>query len=246
MEQKLYPSLTPATANATASPTAPPPAPYDVESMINKHLQSELQKVNSFNNSIQNISLMMKYYEMEENKYKQKYNKYKLINNLINSLDGIIVIGTTSASISLSITGVGIIVVPIAAGVGCTTGILVKICSSYLKKKEQNYKLKYTIIQKTLDDFRQLYVASLKDNCIDEKEYHRFVTQFENYQATANAASQEIHTKSRAASRTASHTASHTKSQVASRATANAALHATATTASHTPPTIPLKPHNFL
>ena len=242
MEQKLYPSLTPATANATASP----PAPYDVESMINKHLQSELQKVNSFNNSIQNISLMMKYYEMEENKYKQKYNKYKLINNLINSLDGIIVIGTTSASISLSITGVGIIVVPIAAGVGCTTGILVKICSSYLKKKEQNYKLKYTIIQKTLDDFRQLYVASLKDNCIDEKEYHRFVTQFENYQATANAASQEIHTKSRAAS----HTASHTKSQVASRATANAALHAAATatanTASHTPPTIPLKPHNFL
>ena len=238
MEQKLYPSLTPATANATASP----PAPYDVESMINKHLQSELQKVNSFNNSIQNISLMMKYYEMEENKYKQKYNKYKLINNLINSLDGIIVIGTTSASISLSITGVGIIVVPIAAGVGCTTGILVKICSSYLKKKEQNYKLKYTIIQKTLDDFRQLYVTSLKDNCIDEKEYHRFVTQFENYQATANAtanetantASREIHTKSRVASRELSHTASltvsHTKSQVAS----------------HTPPTIPLKPHNFL
>ena len=225
MEQKLYPSLT---------PTAPHSAPYDVESMINKHLQSELQKVNSFNNSIQNISLMMKYYEMEENKYKQKYNKYKLINNLINSLDGIIVIGTTSASISLSITGVGIIVVPIAAGVGCTTGILVKICSSYLKKKEQNYKLKYTIIQKTLDDFRQLYVTSLKDNCIDEKEYHRFVTQFENYQATANAtanaASQEIHTKSRVASRELSHTASHTKSQVAS----------------HTPPTIPLKPHNFL
>ena len=229
MEQKLYPSLTPST-----------PTPYDVESMINKHLQSELQKVNSFNNSIQNISLMMKFYEMEEKKYKQKYNKYKLINNLINSLDGIIVIGTTSASISLSITGVGIIVVPIAAGVGCTTGILVKICSSYLKKKEQNYKLKYTIIQKTLDDFRQLYVASLKDNCIDEKEYHRFVTQFENYQATANAkanatanatanakataASQEIHTKSHKI------TASHTKSQVTS----------------HTPPTIPLKPHNFL
>ena len=198
MEQKLYPSMT---------PTASPPAPYDVESRINKRLQSELQKINSFNNSIQSISLLMKYYEMEEKKYKQKYNKYKLINNLIYSLDGIIVIGTTSASISLSITGVGIIVVPIAAGVGCTTGILVKICSSYLKKKEQNYKLKYTIIQKTLDDFRQLYVTSLKDNHIDEKEYHRFVTQFENY-------------------------------QVASRATAN--------TASHTQPTIPLEPHNFL
>ena len=177
----------------------------------------------------------MKYYEMEEKKYEQKYNKYKLINNLINSLDGIIVIGTTSASISLSITGVGIIVVPITAGVGCTTGILVKICSSYLKKKEQNYKLKYTIIQKTLDDFRQLYVTSLNDNHIDEKEYHRFVTQFENYQVASHEAS---HTKS--------HTTSHTKSQVASHATTNTALHATATTTSHTPPTIPLKPHNFL
>ena len=139
MEQKLYPSIN---------------TPYYVESMINKRLQNELQKVNSFNNSFQNISLMMKYYELEENKYKKKCTKYKRINNLINSTDGLIIIGTTSASVTLSITGVGIIVVPITAGVGCATGILVKICSSYLKKKEQNYKLKYTIIQKTLDYFR--------------------------------------------------------------------------------------------
>ena len=136
MEQKLYPSMTPS-------------APYDGKSMINKRLQSELQKVNSFNNSIQNISLMMKYYELEENKYTKKYTKYKLINNIIISTDGLIIIGTTSASVTLSITGVGIIVVPITAGVGCSTGILVKICSSYLKKKEQNYKLQYTIIPKT-------------------------------------------------------------------------------------------------
>ena len=183
--------------------------------MINK----QLAKVSSFNNSIQNISLMMKYYEMEEKKYKQKYTKHKLINNLSNSLDGIIVIGTTSASVTLSITGVGIIVVPITAGVGCATGILVKICSSYLKKKEQSYKLKYAIIQKSLDDFRQLFTISPKDNHIDEKEYQRFVTQFENYCVASHEASQ-----------VASHTKSHTKSQVAT----------------HTPPTIPLKPHNCL
>ena len=67
-----------------------------------------------------------------------------------------------------------------AAGVGCATGILVKICSSYLKKKEQNCKLKYTIIQKTLDDFRQLFTTSLKDNHIDEKEYDRFLNMYEN------------------------------------------------------------------
>ena len=163
MEQKQYPS-----------------APYlnsDIESMINKHLA----KVSSFNNSIQNISLMMKYYELEEKKYK-KYFKCKPINNLITSTDGLIIIGTTSASVIRSITGVGIIVVPITAGVGCATGILVKICSSYLKKKKQNYKLKYAIIQKTLDDFKQIITTSLKDNHIDEKEYHQFVNMYENYQ----------------------------------------------------------------
>ena len=137
MEQKLYPSKTPS-------------APYDVESMINKRLQSELQKVNSFNNSIQNISLMMKYYELEENKHKKKYTKNKLIKNIINSTDGLRIIGTTSASVTLSNTGVGIIVVPITAGVGCATGILVKICSSSLKKKEQNYKLKYYYSEDTI------------------------------------------------------------------------------------------------
>ena len=194
-----------------------PPAPYDVESMINKQLQSELLKVSSFNNSIQNISLMMKYYELEENKYKKKYTEYKLTNNLINSTDGLIILGSTSASVTLSITGVGIIVVPITAGVGCATGILGKICSSYLKKKEQNYKLKYAIIQKTLDDFRQLLTTSLKDNHIDEKEYHRFVNMYENY-------------------RVASHVASLTKSHA----------HTTSRVASHTPPTIPLESHNFL
>ena len=52
MEQKLYPSMTPS-------------APYDndvVESMINR----QIQKVSSFNISIRNIDLMMKYHELEE------------------------------------------------------------------------------------------------------------------------------------------------------------------------------------
>ena len=193
MERKLYPSMTPS-------------APYDVESMMNKQLQSELQKVNSFNNSIQNISLMMKYYELEENKYKKKYTKYKLINNIINSTDGLLIIGTVSASAKLSITAVGIIVVPITAGVGCATGILNKICSSYLKKTEQNYKLRNTIIRKTLDDFRQLFTTSLKDKHINEKEYDRFVNMYENYRKLPQ--SQNITNKSDSATLT-SHMPSH-------------------------------------
>ena len=78
MDQKLYPS----------APSFPETR-MEVESMIN----NQLAKQASFNNSIQSIMMMMKYYELEEKKYKKKYKKYKLINNLINSTDGIIIIG---------------------------------------------------------------------------------------------------------------------------------------------------------
>ena len=170
MDQKLYPSAPSLEINST-----------EVESMIN----NQLAKQASFNNSIQNIMMMMKYYELEEKKYKKKYKKYKLINNLINSTDGLIIFGTTSTSVTLSIAGVGVIIVPIVAGVGCATGILVKICSTWLKRKEQISVKKYAYIQKTIDDFRHLYTNSLKDNKINKDEYNRFVNLYENYNGSA-------------------------------------------------------------
>ena len=60
-------------------------------------------------------------------KNKKKYTKCKLMNKLINSTDGLIIIGTTSASVTLSITGVGIIDVPITAGVVVQLVFLLKI-----------------------------------------------------------------------------------------------------------------------
>ena len=166
MDQKLYPSAPSFPENETV-----------LESMIKK----QLAKQASFNNSIQNIMMMMKYYELEEKKYKKNYKKYKLINNLINSTDGLIILSTTSTSVTLSIAGVGVIFVPIVAGVGCATGILVKICSTWLKKKEQISVKKYAYIQKTIDDFRHLYTNSLKDNNINKDEYNRFINLYENY-----------------------------------------------------------------
>ena len=56
-----------------------------------------------------------------------------------------------------------------------------------MKEKEQNYKLKYAIIQNTLDDFRQLFTTSLKDYHIDEKDYHRFVNMYENYRVASQS-----------------------------------------------------------
>ena len=77
------------------------------------------------------------------------------------------------------------------------------------------------MIQKTLDDFRQLHVTSLKDNHIDEKEYHRFVNMYENYQVASQ--SQNITNKC---------------------VKLRAQLHDTTTPTAT--PTTPHKPYNFL
>ena len=118
--------------------------------------------------------------------HKNSFEKLTVRNLKFVSTAGQALIGTTSASVTLSITGVCIIVVPITAGVGCATCILDKICSNYLKKKEQNYKPKYAIIQETLDDFRQSFTTTLKDNHIDQSEYHQFVNMYENYYSKIN------------------------------------------------------------
>ena len=119
-------------------------------------INEQIEKVSSFHNSIRNIMKMMKFYELEEMKFMKKYTKYTLIKNLINSTDGLIITGTTSASVTLSITGVGIIVVPITAGVGFATGILVKYCSRYLKKRSKIINLSTLLFRRyltTLDNY---------------------------------------------------------------------------------------------
>ena len=57
MEQKLYPSAPSLEMSS-----------MEIESMINK----QLAKQAIFHNSVQNIMMMMKYYEVEEKKYRKK------------------------------------------------------------------------------------------------------------------------------------------------------------------------------
>ena len=74
MDQKLYPNT---------QPSAP-----DLELIINQKIKDS----QSFNNSLQNINLMMKYYEEQNNKNKKKYKKLKNINKFLNTFDTLIII----------------------------------------------------------------------------------------------------------------------------------------------------------
>ena len=99
--------------------------------MIKKQLATEFSFEEFYSKHHDDDEIIMNW----KKNHKKKDNKNKQINNLVNSTDGLNKLGTISTSVILSLTGVGIIVVPIAAGAICATGIPVKHCSSWLKKK---------------------------------------------------------------------------------------------------------------
>ena len=55
----------------------------------------------------------------KNNKSKKKYKNYKTLNTVLESVDSIVIIAATSTSITLSVTGIGLIVSPITAGIAC-------------------------------------------------------------------------------------------------------------------------------
>ena len=104
-----------------------------------QNLDLRLKEIKSFNNSIQNIKDIQNFYNHEAKKYKKKSKIYKLINCLIQSIDGVSVLAVSSTCVTLSVTGVGLVVVPIASGIGTGLCIISKIAGEYLKKRTTQY-----------------------------------------------------------------------------------------------------------
>ena len=140
------------------------------------NLDMRLKEINSFNNSIQNIKD-----NHEAKKYKKKSKQYKLINCLIQSIDGVSVLGVSSTCVTLSVTGVGLVVVPIASSIGAGLCIISKLLGEYLKRKEQHNIKKYTLAGRTLHDYQKLHSKCLEDNKIDLNEYNKLKQTYDVY-----------------------------------------------------------------
>ena len=82
-------------------------------------LKKRLSDVNIFNNHINNTKEMITYFKEKNNKSKKKYKKYKMITTLLKSFDTFVISGTTTSSITLSLTGIGSIVIPISTTSAC-------------------------------------------------------------------------------------------------------------------------------
>ena len=148
-----------------------PSAPLLENIDLEKRLEKKINVVNSFNNHINNIKEMITYFKDKNHKSKKEYKNYKTLNTVLESVDSIIIIAATSTSITLSITGVGMIILPISAGVACTLSLGNKVLHKLIINKYIKYKKQYERDQNTIKSFDKLYRKSLQDNVIDKSEY---------------------------------------------------------------------------
>ena len=66
---------------------------------------------------------MITTFKDKNHKSKKKCKNYKTLSTELESVDSIVIIGATSTSITLSITGIGLIVLPISAGIPCVLSL---------------------------------------------------------------------------------------------------------------------------
>ena len=148
-----------------------PSAPLLENNDLEQRLEKKINDVNSFNNHINNIKEMITYFKDKNNKPKMRYKNYKTLNTIIESVDSIVIVGATSTSITLSITGIGLIILPISTGVACTLSLCNKVLLKLIINKHNNYKKQYERDQQTIKSFEKSYRKTLQVNIIDKAEY---------------------------------------------------------------------------
>ena len=85
-----------------------PSAPLEPATAIEKTIEKEKNEINSFKNSGINIKELITFFEVKTN-YMKKNKKYKMLTTLLKSIDTFD-FKTTSTSVTLSATEIGLIV----------------------------------------------------------------------------------------------------------------------------------------
>ena len=138
---------------------------------LEQKLAKKINDVNSFNNNFNNIKEMITYFKDKNHNSKKGYKNCKTLNTILESVDSIVIIGATSTSITLSITGIGLIELPISAGIACTLSLGNKILHKLIINKYNKNQKQYERNQLTTKSSDKLYRKSLQVNVIDKTEY---------------------------------------------------------------------------
>ena len=91
-----------------------------------------------------------------------------MITTILKSIDTIVINATTSSSITLSPTGIGLIIIPISTASACALSTGNKVLYQMIINKYNKYKKLYEKDQQTINSFDKLYGKSLQDNIIDK------------------------------------------------------------------------------
>ena len=134
---------------------------------LEQRLEKKLNNVNSFNTHINNIKERITYFKYESNISKKKYKENKTITTRLKSFDTFVIIATTSSSITLSLTGIGLIVIPISTASACALSIDNKVLYEVVINKNKKYKKHYERDQLAIKSSNKLYRKSLQDNIFD-------------------------------------------------------------------------------
>ena len=73
-------------------------------------------------------------------KTKKRYNEYKTLTLILEAVDTVVILGSTATSVTLSITDIGLIMLPITAGIGCSITISNKVLHKILIDKYNKHK----------------------------------------------------------------------------------------------------------
>ena len=86
-----------------------------------------MNDLNSSNILIKNIRELVSYLKDTNRKSKMKYNFFKTLTSILESVDTVAFIGSTTMFMTLLVTAVGLIVVPISAGIVCALSLSIKL-----------------------------------------------------------------------------------------------------------------------
>ena len=147
------------------------------------------KEVNTFKTSINNINLISRFYE-EIKKWKINATNSKFLLKVLNTFASLIIIDSTCTSITFSLTGFRLNVVPITAGVGSADAIGTKLASECLKKK-YSYQLGNIHFRITPQSFRKMFQKNLENIKMDQAEYKEFTEVYNKYVGFANGSQSE-------------------------------------------------------
>ena len=118
----------------------------------NNDSQQRIEKIlkveNSFENSLNNIKERIIYFKDRNHKSKKNKKNYKYLTTKLKSVDIFGIIATTTSSITLSLTKIGLIVIPIATGTAYGFSISDKVFYEIVMPKYNN---KYRNTIKTIN-----------------------------------------------------------------------------------------------